>query len=60
MKLGRIRWVGHVACMGERRGTCRVLVGKCEGIRRLERRKRRLKGNINIGVKEVRWEHELD
>jgi len=24
----RMRWVGHVASMGERRGACRVLVGK--------------------------------
>jgi hypothetical protein len=55
MKLGRIRWVRHVARMGERRGACRVLVGKCEGRRRLERRKHRLKVNINVGLKEVRW-----
>ena len=26
-----IRWVGHVARMGERRGLYRVLVGKPEG-----------------------------
>jgi len=24
----RMRWVGHIACMGERRGVYRVLVGK--------------------------------
>jgi len=28
-----IRWTGHVACMGERRGAYRVLVGKLEGKR---------------------------
>ena len=27
----RIRWAGNVACMGERRGVFRVLVGKLEG-----------------------------
>ena len=27
----RMRWVGHVARMGERRGVYRVLVGKPEG-----------------------------
>ena len=27
IKSRRIRWVGHVACMGERRGVHRVLVG---------------------------------
>jgi hypothetical protein len=29
----RMRWVGHVARMGERRGVYRVLVGKPEGKR---------------------------
>jgi hypothetical protein len=33
LKSRRIRWVGHVACMGERRGTYWVLVGKPEGDR---------------------------
>ena len=27
----RMKWVGHVACMGERREVYRVLVGKPEG-----------------------------
>ena len=27
IKLRRVRWAGHVAHMGERRGTYRVLVG---------------------------------
>jgi len=27
----RIRWVGHVACMGDKGGAYRVLVGKPEG-----------------------------
>jgi hypothetical protein len=31
----RMRWVGHVARMGERRGVHRVLVGKPEGKRPL-------------------------
>jgi len=30
-----MRWVGHVAHMGERRGVYRVLVGKPEGKRPL-------------------------
>jgi len=28
IKWRRMRWVGHVACMGEERGVYRVLVGK--------------------------------
>jgi len=37
IKSRRMRWVGHVALMGERIGVCRVLVGKPEGKRPLER-----------------------
>ena len=33
IKSRRMRWAGHVAHMGERRGVCRVLVGKPEGKR---------------------------
>ena len=33
----RMRWAGHVACMGEERGVYRVLVGKPEGRRPLGR-----------------------
>jgi len=33
------RWAGHVACMGERRGLYRVLVGKPEGKKPLGRPK---------------------
>ena len=35
IKPRRMRWAGHVACMGERRGVYRVLVGKPEGKRPL-------------------------
>jgi hypothetical protein len=41
IKLRRMRWVGHVAYMGEKRGMYRVLVGKPEGKRPLERPRRR-------------------
>jgi len=37
MKSRRMRWAGHVACMGERRDVYRVLVGKPEGRRPLRR-----------------------
>jgi hypothetical protein len=37
IKSRRIRWALHVACMGKRRGTCWVLVGKPEGKRPLGR-----------------------
>jgi hypothetical protein len=44
VKPKRMRWVGHVARMGEERGVHRVLVGKSEGKRPLGRPKRRLVG----------------
>jgi len=34
IKSRRMRWAGHVACMGEERGVYRVLVWKLEGPRR--------------------------
>jgi len=33
MKSRRMRWTGHVARMGERRGVYRILMGKPEGKR---------------------------
>jgi len=35
IKSRRMRWAGHVVCMGERRGIHRVFVGKPEGTRPL-------------------------
>jgi len=35
IKSRRMRWAGHVACMGEERVVCRVLVRKPEGRRPL-------------------------
>ena len=50
----RMRWEGHVACMGEKRGVYRVLVGKSEGKRPLGRPRRRWEVNIKIDLQEVR------
>jgi hypothetical protein len=49
----RMRWAGHVARMGERRGVYRVLVGKPEGKRPLRRHRLRWEDNIKIDLKEV-------
>ena len=49
IKSRRIRWAGHVARMGERRGLYRVLVGKPEGKRPLGRPRRRWKDNDQDG-----------
>jgi len=53
IKSRRMRWAGHVARMGERRGVYRVLVGKSEGKRQLGRPRRRWEDNINLDLQEV-------
>jgi hypothetical protein len=41
-----LRWSGHVACVGGRRDAYKILVGKPEGRRALERPRRKWEGNI--------------
>jgi hypothetical protein len=53
IKSRRVRWTGHVARMGERRGVYRVLVRKPEGKRPLERRRRRWEDNIKMDLREI-------
>jgi hypothetical protein len=55
IKSRRLRWAGHVARMGERRGPYRALVGKREGRRPLGTRRRRLENNIKMDLREVGW-----
>jgi hypothetical protein len=43
----------HVACLGERRGVYKVLVGKPEGKRPLGRPRRRWEDNVKIDLQEV-------
>ena len=50
IKSKRMRWVGHVARMGERRGVYRVLVGEPEGKRPFGRPRRRWEDNIKMGL----------
>ena len=50
IKSRRMRWAGHIARMGERRGVYRVLVGNPEGKRPLGRPRRRLEDNIKMDV----------
>jgi hypothetical protein len=48
----RMRWTGHVARIGEKRGACRVLVGKTEGKKPLGRLRHRWE-DIKMNVHEV-------
>ena len=52
-----MRWVGHVARMGEERGVYTVLVGKPEGRRPLGRPRRRRADNIRTDLQEVGCEY---
>jgi hypothetical protein len=58
IKSRRMRWVGHVAQMGEKRNTYRILVGKPEGKRPLGRRRSRWANNINMDLREIGWDGE--
>jgi hypothetical protein len=55
IKSGRLRWAGHVARMGERRGAYRALVGKPEGRRSLGRPRHKWEDNIKMDLREVGW-----
>ena len=52
-KSRRIRWAGHVTCIGERKGVYRVLVGKPEVKRPLGRPRRIGEDNIKMDLQEV-------
>jgi hypothetical protein len=53
IKSRRMRWTGHVARMGERRGVYRISVGKPERERPLERPRHRWENNIKMDLQEV-------
>jgi hypothetical protein len=53
IKSRRIRWAGHAARMGERRGVYRVLLGRPEGKRPLGRPRRRWEDNIKMDLREI-------
>jgi hypothetical protein len=60
IKSRRIRWTGHVACMGEERSVYRILVGRPEGKRPLGSPRCKWEYNIKmdlrvIGIDGVKW-----
>jgi hypothetical protein len=62
IKSRRMGWAEHVARMGEGRNMYRILVGKPEGKRPLERPRRRWEDGIKmylreIGCRGVKWIH---
>jgi hypothetical protein len=55
IKSRRMRWAGHVARMGEGTNVYRVLVGKPEGKRPLERPRCRWEDGIKMDIEEIGW-----
>jgi hypothetical protein len=55
IKSRRMMWAGHVARMGEWGNVYRVLVGKPEGKRPLERPRCRWEDGIKMDLREIGW-----
>jgi hypothetical protein len=55
IKSRRMRWEGHVARMGEGRNVYRVLLGKTERKRPMERPRSRWEDGIKISLREIGW-----
>jgi hypothetical protein len=55
IKSRRMKWAGRVAHMEEVRNASKILIGKSEGKRPLERPRRRWAGNIAMGVRDIEW-----
>jgi hypothetical protein len=55
IKSRKMRWAGHVACMGEGRGAYRILVERPWGRRPLGRHRHRWEDNIKMYLQEVGW-----
>jgi hypothetical protein len=53
VKSRRMRWVGHVALMGQERKVYKVWVGKPEGKRPLGRPRRRWEDGIRMDLREI-------
>jgi hypothetical protein len=58
IKSMRMRWAGHVACMGQGRDVYRILVGRPEGKRPLGRPRRRWDENIKLELREKGFDGE--
>jgi hypothetical protein len=56
IKPRRMRWAVHVARMGGKRNSYRILVGKPEGKRPLERPRRMWLDTIKIHLRGIGWD----
>jgi hypothetical protein len=55
IKSRRIRWTGHVACMGEERKVYKVLVGKPKAKRPHRRPRCRWEEGMRMDIGEIGW-----
>jgi hypothetical protein len=55
IKSRRMRWARHVTHVGEGRNLYRVLMGKPEGKRQLERSRRGWEDRIKMDLREIGW-----
>jgi len=53
IKSKRMKWVGHVACIGEVRNAYKILVLKPEGRRPLEEPRHRWEDNMKLDLTEM-------
>jgi hypothetical protein len=56
IKSRRMWWSGHVGRIGTKRNAYRILVGKPEWKRSLERPRSRWVGNMKMDVREMGWD----
>jgi hypothetical protein len=56
IKSRRMRWAGHVARMGAKRNSYRILVEKSEENKSLGRPRRRWVNNIKMDLREIEWD----
>ncbi|KAJ4427702.1 hypothetical protein ANN_25354 [Periplaneta americana] len=56
IKSRRLRWAGHVACVGESGSAYRVLLWRLDGKRPLGRPRRRWEDNIKMDLREVGYD----
>jgi hypothetical protein len=59
-KSRRMRWAGHVECMGEKRKLCKGLMGRPEGKKPLGRPSRRWEEGIRMDLRENGWGGGVD
>jgi hypothetical protein len=53
IKSRRMKWAGHVACIGEGRSVYRVLVGRPKGKRLFKKTRCRLEDNIKMDLRKI-------